>query len=226
MKTKGGLSSVINDSFIVIKEQALASRVSGSFLLSVAEMSDFWIDINEFNNPTSMDALTTITTGYLEVLSNKYQPLNVIIPYYNTSSEKIFPLKTIVEKAAAKCPNPINIVNMYVDSEKIVHFIDSEIKGDNCIIFMSVSVHIYSMIDIINAIQGMRKNIVCALTFLCREKISIELLQEKSIPLIPYLVCLSGTDSIYNSFDLLSDCMGYQDQFDINSIKELSLLSC
>lgn len=177
----------------VLKSKAQSCRRYGTFLLSNAEISNFWIDINEFNSYQVINSLIKISALFLKNYYLQFGCFTLAIPKYNNSSEKMFPLDYILNSAIekSKLGEQINKLDVFCMNEGSDLSIEGDCKNIPCVVGIAVSVHITTLLKIIETLEKKGLLVSCVYTFLCRDKYSIKLLADKQIVLIPILYATS-----------------------------------
>ena len=196
---------MLNDELKILKERALSCKLKGTFLLSTAQMSDYWIDINEFGTPEVITSLINVSTTFLKGIYKKYGNFSLVIPKYNNSSEKSFPIDYILECAIekTKLKDHIHKVYIYQVNENHVFKVDGDVINF-CVVAMAVSIHIVTLLDIIKTLTQEKYKVKFVYTFLCRELFSVKKLKEQNIPIIPLLITELSEDNIYAINDFFS----------------------
>jgi hypothetical protein len=193
------IASYINS----LKNHAEKSLVRGKFLLSTGEISDFWIDINEFLTPDIINAMIITMSNFLENCYRTYGPFSLVTPSYTEASEKTFPLRLIVNSAIDGLKDKTQIHSILAVQEKSScrFTLDGQPK-DPCILVIGVSVHISILIGILQALQQLGHKVQYVYTFICREKTSMNILSKKNIPLIPVVIALENTGKVFSLLEV------------------------
>ena len=124
----------------ILKDKANSCRKTGKFLLSTARMSDFWIDINEFNTRMVVDSLIEVSSHFITQYYANQGNFSLAIPKYNNSSEKSFPIDYILESAIeiSGLTNEINKVYVSQTEDNGVFFADGERCDLPCVVSIAV----------------------------------------------------------------------------------------
>ncbi len=186
----------------ILKYHAAASRVRGKFLLSTGEISDFWIDINEFVNKRVINAMTLLLSSFIENCYRIHGPFSVIFPSYTEASEKSFPLRLIVDAAVDRLGGSLEVDSIAAVQEQSSGKMAVVSKPKAvCVVVIGVSVHITVLLGIISVLKSMGCKIAYVLTFLCREKTSMSKMKELGIPFVPVLIALEDRGDVFSILD-------------------------
>ena len=168
----------------------------GIFLLSNSQMSDFWIDINEFTNFEAVNSLIQISTVVFKNIHKKQGRFTIVIPKYNGSSEKFFPVDYIIESAISigGSDGEINTVYVTQSSESGEFEISGSVVG-YCVVVMAMSVHVVTLLRIIDLLESHGTKVDLVYNFICRELVSIDLLAERRIMAYAIMYILGLTDN-------------------------------
>lgn len=192
---------MIDEQISILKSHIEKCKKKGFFLLSNSQVSDFWIDINEFTTYEVMNSLIQVTAVILKNIYKKQGEFTVIIPKYNNSSEKFFPVDYIMESAISIGGLEREIKAVYVtqSNESGEFEISGSIVGF-CVAVMAMSVHIVTLLKIIDLLENHGSKVDLVLNFICRDLVSLKLLSERKILAfaIMYVLGLNDMPATYD----------------------------
>ncbi len=192
---------MIDEQISILKNHIEKCKKKGFFLLSNSQVSNFWIDINEFTTYEVMNSLIQVSAVILKNIYKKQGEFTVVIPKYNNSSEKFFPVDYIIESAISIGGLVREIRTVYVtqSNESGEFEISGSIVGF-CVVVMAMSVHVVTLLKIIDLLENHGSKVDLVFNFICREMVSFKLLSERKISAfaIMYVLGLNDMPTTYN----------------------------
>jgi len=193
----------LSEALALLRTRALTAQVRGRFLLSTADLSDFWIDINEFLANDVVAAMSVVLGSFLSNCLKHYGPLSIAIPMYTDASEKTFPLRLVVDGAIQNASDPDALNTVLVSQETGTEaFCLDRPPGRPAVVVVGVSVHLTMLLGVIAALQRSCSDIVGVFAFICREKTSLERLRTLGIPFVAPLVARWNDGAVFTAGDL------------------------
>lgn len=186
----------------MLRSHAEQSLRRGMFLLSTTDVSDFWIDINEFITPRAIEAMALGLASFAARYSDERGPFGLVTPAYPDASEKSFPLRLIVESAIEKCGGDAGVVSIGAEFRPGdgTYELDQE-PPRICVPVIGVSVHISVLLGVISAVRRTGVTVDHAFAFLCREKTSVGRLRDVGVTLVPLLIAEEITGRVASIAD-------------------------
>jgi hypothetical protein len=168
------------------------ASVSGGFLLSTGEVSNYWVAINKLRTPQVTDAIIGVLRACLPNFQREANVKNVFVPQLTTTSEDIFPWDFVFSQLRSHrttTKQALNFCSLNFDRHhEVVEIPEGAPLGAWLGIF-AISVHVDMLVSVVEGLQRRKLVIDHILVLLEREHVTRQSLLQRGVHLVPLVVC-------------------------------------